>query len=86
MPGWLALPRSWLDSLGEIARFGGTVMGQVYVGRVLRFFGESLRQAGILILTSRAPTCCAPRARPPMRASSRPGVTCARSSPMPSAT
>jgi phospholipid/cholesterol/gamma-HCH transport system permease protein len=52
MPGWLALPRSWLDSLGEIARFGGTVMGQVYVGRVLKFFGESLRQAGILILTS----------------------------------
>ena len=52
MPGWLALPRSWLDSLGEIARFGSTVMGQVYVGRVLRFFGESLRQAGILILGS----------------------------------
>ena len=52
MPGWLALPRSWLDSLGEIARFSGTVMGQVYVGRVMRFFGESLRQAGILILGS----------------------------------
>ena len=53
MPGgWLALPRSWLDSLGEIARFGGTVMGQVYVGRVIRFFGEALRQAGILILSS----------------------------------
>ena len=27
-------------------------MGQVYVGRVMRFFGESLRQAGILILGS----------------------------------
>ena len=52
MPGWLALPRTWLDSLGEIARFGGTVMGQVYVGRVLKFFGETLRQAGILILGS----------------------------------
>jgi phospholipid/cholesterol/gamma-HCH transport system permease protein len=52
MQGWLALPRSWLDSLGEIARFGGQVMGQVYVGRVLRFFGESLRQAGVLILGS----------------------------------
>jgi phospholipid/cholesterol/gamma-HCH transport system permease protein len=52
MPGWLALPRTWLDSLGEIARFGGQVMGQVYAGRVLRFFGESLRQAGILILGS----------------------------------
>src|SRR5207237_10476847 len=52
MQGWIALPRSWLDSLGEIARFGGSVMGQVYSGRVLRFFGESLRQAGILILGS----------------------------------
>ena len=52
MNSWIALPRSWLDSLGEIARFGGQVMGQVYVGRVMRFFGESLRQAGILILGS----------------------------------
>src|SRR5436190_893215 len=52
MTSWVALPKSWLDSLGEIARFGGRVMGQVYVGRVLRFFGESLRQAGILILGS----------------------------------
>jgi phospholipid/cholesterol/gamma-HCH transport system permease protein len=52
MPGWLALPRTWLDSLGEISRFGGRTMGLVYSGRVLRFFGESLRQAGILILGS----------------------------------
>jgi phospholipid/cholesterol/gamma-HCH transport system permease protein len=52
MPGWLALPRDWLGSLGEIARFGGRVMGLVYSGRVFRFFGEALRQAGILILGS----------------------------------
>src|SRR5918996_556117 len=52
MPGWLALPREWLGSLGEIARFGGRVMGIVYSGRVFRFFGEALRQAGILILGS----------------------------------
>src|SRR5919106_2913790 len=52
MPGWLALPRDWLASLGEIARFGGRVMGLVYSGRVMQFFGESLRQAGILILGS----------------------------------
>jgi phospholipid/cholesterol/gamma-HCH transport system permease protein len=49
---WWALPKSWLDSLGEIARFGGKVTGLVYSGRVLRFFGEALRQAGILILGS----------------------------------
>jgi phospholipid/cholesterol/gamma-HCH transport system permease protein len=52
MTGWLALPRQWFGSLGEIARFCGEVMGLVYSGRVLQFFGESLRQAGILILGS----------------------------------
>ena len=52
MNAWLAIPRNWLDSAGEIARFGSRVAGLVYSGRVLRFFGESLRQAGILILGS----------------------------------
>jgi phospholipid/cholesterol/gamma-HCH transport system permease protein len=52
VPGWLAVPRGWLDSIGEITRFCATVVGQVYSGRVLRFFGEALRQAGILILSS----------------------------------
>jgi len=52
MPGWLAIPRDWLSALGDIARFGGGVMSIVYTGRVMRFFGESLRQAGILILGS----------------------------------
>jgi phospholipid/cholesterol/gamma-HCH transport system permease protein len=52
MPGWLAVPREWLSSMGEIARFCTRVMGLVYSGRVFRFFGESLRQAGILILGS----------------------------------
>ena len=50
--GWLAVPRDWLASLGDIARFCGRVMGIVYSGRVLHFFGEALRQAGILILGS----------------------------------
>ena len=52
MIGWLDVPRSWLDSFGEVARFGSRVAGLVYSGRVLRFFGESLRQSGILILGS----------------------------------
>jgi phospholipid/cholesterol/gamma-HCH transport system permease protein len=38
--------------LGEIARFCGRVMGLVYSGRVFGFFGEALRQAGILITGS----------------------------------
>jgi phospholipid/cholesterol/gamma-HCH transport system permease protein len=50
--GWLDVPRGWLDSFGELARFGSRVAGLVYSGRVLRFYGESLRQAGILILGS----------------------------------
>jgi phospholipid/cholesterol/gamma-HCH transport system permease protein len=49
---WLEVPRGWLDAFGEIARFGSRVTGLVYSGRAFRFFGESLRQAGILILGS----------------------------------
>jgi phospholipid/cholesterol/gamma-HCH transport system permease protein len=50
--GWLAIPRDWIANFGEIAKFSGRVLGQVYGLRVLRFFGEALRQAGILILSS----------------------------------
>ena len=52
MTGWLAIPREWLGALGELGRFCGRVLAIVYSGRVFRFFGESLRQAGILILGS----------------------------------
>jgi phospholipid/cholesterol/gamma-HCH transport system permease protein len=50
--GWLAVPRDWIASSGEIAKFCGKILGLVYSGRVFRFFGEALRQAGILILSS----------------------------------
>jgi phospholipid/cholesterol/gamma-HCH transport system permease protein len=50
--GWLTLPRDWVENFGEIARFCGRVLRDVWGGRVLRFFGEALRQAGILILSS----------------------------------
>jgi phospholipid/cholesterol/gamma-HCH transport system permease protein len=49
---WLEAPRGWLGAFGEIARFGVRVAALVYSGRVLRFFGESIRQAGLLILGS----------------------------------
>ncbi len=52
MVGWLDVPRGWLDAFGEIARFGARTIGLVYSGRVMRFFGESMRQAGILVLGS----------------------------------
>ena len=41
-----------VEGFGEIAGFGGRIVGDVLRGRVLRFFGEALRQAGILILGS----------------------------------
>jgi phospholipid/cholesterol/gamma-HCH transport system permease protein len=50
--GWLTVPRAWLESLGEITRFCFMVVSHVYSGRVLRYFGEALKQAGILILGS----------------------------------
>jgi phospholipid/cholesterol/gamma-HCH transport system permease protein len=48
----LAMPREWLASTGEIVRFTGNVLREVWSLRVLRFFGETLRQAGILIVYS----------------------------------
>ena len=50
--GWLAVPRDWVASLGEIIRFCGQAFGDIFNGRVFHFFGEALRQAGILILGS----------------------------------
>jgi phospholipid/cholesterol/gamma-HCH transport system permease protein len=55
--GWLAVPREWIASFGEIAKFCGTVMARVYSGRVVSYFGETLRQAGILILSSAIVIC-----------------------------
>jgi phospholipid/cholesterol/gamma-HCH transport system permease protein len=50
--GWLQVPRAWLESMGEIVRFCGVVIGQVFSGRVIKYFGEVLNQSGILILGS----------------------------------
>jgi phospholipid/cholesterol/gamma-HCH transport system permease protein len=44
--------RDWVASFGDIAKFCGTVVGQVFGLRVFRFFGEALRQAGLLVLSS----------------------------------
>ena len=52
MNGWFAVPRDWLASFGDIVRFSGRVMGEVYGLKVFRYFGEALRQAGVLILSS----------------------------------
>jgi phospholipid/cholesterol/gamma-HCH transport system permease protein len=49
---WLAIPRDWLAAFGDIVRFCTRVVGEVVTLKVFRFFGEALRQAGVLILSS----------------------------------
>ena len=48
----LALPREWIGATGEIAGFTGNIVRDVCGLRVFRFFGEALRQSGILIISS----------------------------------
>ena len=50
--GWLAIPRDWIASFGDIVKFCARVVGEVFGLKVFRFFGEALRQAGLLILSS----------------------------------
>jgi len=50
--GWLEVPRDWVESFGSIVSFTGRVLSEVASLRVFRFFGEALRQAGILIVSS----------------------------------
>jgi phospholipid/cholesterol/gamma-HCH transport system permease protein len=52
-----AIPLGWLAGAGDIAKFAARVLGNVYGGRVFRFFGETLRQSGILILSSALVIC-----------------------------
>jgi phospholipid/cholesterol/gamma-HCH transport system permease protein len=42
----------WLNAFGRVVKFGGRMFADVYSGRVMFFFGEVLRQAGILIIGS----------------------------------
>src|SRR3954447_14572887 len=50
--GWMAVPRDWIASLGDIAKFAARDFREVFRLRVFKFFGEALRQAGVLILGS----------------------------------
>jgi phospholipid/cholesterol/gamma-HCH transport system permease protein len=52
MSGWLAAPRGWIEATGDLSKFFFRVLRDVYGLRVFRFFGEALRQSGILILSS----------------------------------
>jgi phospholipid/cholesterol/gamma-HCH transport system permease protein len=48
----LAPPREWFSTTGEVAGFSGRIVRDVYSLRVVRFFGETLRQSGIMIISS----------------------------------
>src|SRR5947209_4853727 len=52
MNGVMAAPRGWLENFGEIVKFTSKIFMEVITLRVFKYFGESLRQAGILITTS----------------------------------
>jgi phospholipid/cholesterol/gamma-HCH transport system permease protein len=47
-----AIPKGWLEAFGEMVQFSAKVVGEVFTLKVLRFFGEALRQSGILIVSS----------------------------------
>src|ERR1700716_1122471 len=48
----LLTPRGWFEAFGEIVKFGSQMVREVLTLRVFRFFGEALRQSGILIVSS----------------------------------
>jgi phospholipid/cholesterol/gamma-HCH transport system permease protein len=52
MGNMLAAPKGWLAALGDIVKFAARVFGEIFRLRVFKFFGEVLRQAGVLILGS----------------------------------
>src|SRR5438270_7121524 len=52
MNGIAAAPKGWLESFGELVKFTSQVFAEVFRLRVFKFFGEALRQAGILIVGS----------------------------------
>jgi phospholipid/cholesterol/gamma-HCH transport system permease protein len=45
-------PKSALGAAGEIANFGGRDFGELFSGKVFKYTGEALRQAGIFVLGS----------------------------------
>jgi phospholipid/cholesterol/gamma-HCH transport system permease protein len=47
-----AMPRAWLAASTDLVGFTSRVVADVWSLRVLRFFGETLRQAGIIIVYS----------------------------------
>jgi phospholipid/cholesterol/gamma-HCH transport system permease protein len=52
MGGLLAAPLGWIEAFGEIVKFVSRIVYEVGRLRVFKYFGEALRQSGILIVGS----------------------------------
>src|SRR6201987_3699505 len=52
MEGLLATPRGWIEAFGDLVKFASRIVGEVFTLKVFKFFGEALRQSGILIISS----------------------------------
>ena len=52
MGEFVAVPKGWVESFGELVKFIAQVFREIFGLRVFKFFGEALRQAGILIVGS----------------------------------
>src|SRR5215469_633120 len=48
----IVTPKEWIEAFGELTKFCAQVVREVFGLRVFRFFGEALRQSGILIVSS----------------------------------
>src|SRR5436853_4157624 len=48
----VAAPKGWIESFGDLVKFIAQVFREIFGLRVFKFFGEALRQAGILIVGS----------------------------------
>jgi len=48
----LQKPKAWIEAAGDIVKFAARVFGELFSGRAFKFFGEALRQSGVLILGS----------------------------------
>src|SRR6478609_414300 len=42
----------WIEDFGRVVKFGTEVVVDIFNGRVMTFFGETLRQSGVLIIGS----------------------------------
>jgi phospholipid/cholesterol/gamma-HCH transport system permease protein len=48
----LEVPKQWLSVVGEMGKFAARDFSEIFSGRIFKYTGETLRQAGVLVLGS----------------------------------